>query len=290
MATPRSTLSPVVILCLAATWLIWGSTYLAIRFTLQGFPPFFGMGTRFVVAGIVVIAWMRARGAPWPAPRQWRNAGIIGTLLLVTGMGMTAYSEQTVPSGLIVTFVAVLPALISLFNLAGGIRPHRLEVVGMIVGFLGVLLLMRGAAFTASPAGLAAISVACTSWALGSVLSQRRFPLASGAMGYGSEMLVGGLLLLGVSSLLHEPMHWPSDGLVLGSWAYLVVAGSLLAFNAYMYLLGNASAAVASSYAFVNPVIGLLLGIWLGQETVTTQEWLAAGVILAGVVLLLRGR
>lgn len=283
-------LSPIVLLCLAATWLIWGSTYLAIRFTLHGFAPFFGMGTRFVVAGVVVMAWMRWRGSPWPTSLQWRNATIIGTLLLVSGMGATAYAEQTVPSGLIVTFVAVLPALISLFNMAMGVRPKPLEVAGIVVGFGGVLLLTRGAAFQASPVGLLAITIACTSWSLGSVLSQRRFPLAAGAMGYGSEMLMGGLLLLVVSRVAHEPASWPHDALAVGSWAYLVVAGSLLAFNAYMYLLGHASPAVASSYAFVNPVIALLLGIWLGHETVTGSEWVAAGVILAGVVLLLRGR
>lgn len=290
MTTDSRRLSPIILLCLAATWLIWGSTYLAIRFALQGFAPFFGMGTRFIVAGALVMGWMRWRRAPWPTARQWRNAVLIGGLLLVSGMGATAYAEQTVPSGLVVTFVAVLPALISLFNLALGIRPGRLEIAGMIVGFLGVLLLMRGAAFTASPVGLAAISIAALSWSLGSVLSQRRFPLAAGPMGYGSEMLVGGLMLLAVSVLFHESRHWPEEALAVGSWLYLVVAGSLLAFNAYMYLLGHASPALASSYAFVNPVIALLLGIWLGHETVTGREWLAAGVILAGVVLLLRGR
>jgi drug/metabolite transporter (DMT)-like permease len=290
MAISRRQLSPLVLLCLAATWLIWGSTYLAIRFALLSFPPFLQMGTRFVIAGGVLLLWMRWRGALWPTPRQWRNALIVGSLLLVSGMGCTAYAEQTVPSGLIVTFVAVLPALISLFNLVAGIRPGRLEVAGITVGFMGVLMLTRGAAFTASPTGLAAISIAACSWALGSVLSQRACPLAAGAMGYGSEMLAGGLVLLLVSAVSGETFRWPPQPLALGAWLYLIVFGSLLAFNAYMYLLGAASAAVASSYAFVNPVIALLLGIGLGHETVTPSEWLAAGVILAGVLLLLRGR
>ena len=290
MANVRQRLSPLVLLCLAATWLIWGSTYLAIRFALLSYPPFFQMGSRFVIAGVLLLAWMRWRGAPWPAPRQWRNAVIVGSLLLVTGMGATAYAEQTVPSGLIVTFVAVLPALISLFNLAAGIHPSRLELVGMAVGFVGVVLLTRGAAFTGSPAGLAAISLAACSWALGSVLSQRICPLAPGGMGYGSEMLAGGLLLLLVSAVAGERPQWPPQSLALGAWLYLIVFGSLLAFNAYMYLLGHASSSVASSYAFVNPVIALLLGVGLGHETVTGGEWLAAAVILSGVVLLLRGR
>lgn len=290
MTNQRASLAPVVVLCLAATWVIWGSTYLAIRFALRSFPPFFQMGSRFVVAGAVLLAWMRWRGADWPDRRQWRNALVVGFLLLVSGMGATAYAEQSVPSGLVVVFVAVLPALISLLNLAIGVRPGRMEAAGIAVGFLGVLLLTRGEAFRASPAGLAAISLAVCSWALGSVLSQRAFPLAPGAMGFASEMLAGGLVLLAVSVLAGERPQWPPDGLAAGSWLYLVVFGSLLAFNAYMYLLGHASSGVASSYAFVNPVIALLLGIGLGHESVTANEWLAAGVILTGVVLLLRGR
>jgi drug/metabolite transporter (DMT)-like permease len=290
MANSRTTLSPTVLLCLAATWLIWGSTYLAIRFALQSFPPFFQMGSRFVIAGGVLLVWMHWRGARWPDRRQWRNAVIVGFLLLVSGMGATAYAEQSVPSGLIVTFVAVLPALISLLNLAAGIRPGRLEAAGIAIGFIGVVLLTRGAAFAASPVGLAAISLAVCSWSLGSVLSQRACPLAPGAMGFASEMLAGGLMLLVVSVVAGERLQWPLETLAVGSWLYLIVFGSLLAFNAYMYLLGHASSAVASSYAFVNPVIALLLGIWLGHESVTGSEWLAAGVILAGVVLLLRGR
>ena len=283
-------LSPLVLLCLAATWLIWGSTYLAIRFALRSFPPFQQMGSRFLVAGFLLLLWTRARGASWPTMRQWRNAVVVGSLLLVTGMGATAYAEQTVPSGLVVVFVAVMPALMSLFNLAAGVRPRTLEMAGMAVGFVGVLLLMRGAAFSASPVGLAAISLATCSWALGSVLSQRACPLAPGAMGFASEMLAGGVILLLLSALAGEPVHWPPQSLAAGAWLYLVVFGSLLAFNAYMYLLGHASPAVASSYAFVNPVIALLLGIGLGNESVTSSEWLAAAVILAGVVLLLRGR
>jgi len=290
MSNLRARLSPMVLLCLAATWVIWGSTYLAIRFALRGLPPFFQMGSRFVVAGGLVLAWMRWRGAPWPTWRQWRHAAIVGSLLLVTGMGGTAVAEQTLPSGLVVAFVAVIPALVSLFNLFVGIRPGRLELAGMAVGFIGVLLLTRGAAFHASPTGLAAISLAVCSWALGSVLSQRSYPLAPGAMGYGSEMLVGGIFLLLISLAVGEHPQWPLEPLVWGSWLYLVICGSLLAFNAYMYLLDHSSAAMASSYAFINPLIGMLLGTTLGGEIVSGDEWMAAGVILAGVVLLLSGR
>jgi drug/metabolite transporter (DMT)-like permease len=138
--------------------------------------------------------------------------------------------------------------------------------------------------------GLAAITIACVSWSLGSVLSQRRFPLAPGAMGFASEMLVGSVLLLLLAAAVGERPEWPPQPLAAWSWVYLIVFGSLLAFNAYMVLLSRVSAALASSYTFVNPVIALALGIWLGGETVTAFEWAAAAVITAGVVLLVLGR
>jgi drug/metabolite transporter (DMT)-like permease len=283
-------LSPLLLACLAATWVIWGSTYLAIKFALESFPPFYQMGSRFLVAGLLLIVWLKLRGRALPTLLEWRNAAIIGTLLLVSGMGLTAYSEQTVASGLIVAYIAIIPIIVTIMNLPFGVRPSRLELVGMLVGVAGVLLLVQGRAFSASPAGLAAITVACISWSLGSVLSQRRFPLASGAMGFASEMLCGSVVLLVLAAVLGERPEWPPQPLAAWSWVYLIVFGSLLAFNAYMVLLGRVSAALASSYTFVNPVIALGLGIWLGGETVTAFEWAAAGVITAGVVLLVVGR
>jgi drug/metabolite transporter (DMT)-like permease len=283
-------LSPLLLACLAATWVIWGSTYLAIKFALESFPPFYQMGSRFLVAGVLLIVWLKLRGRALPTLVEWRNAAIIGTLLLVSGMGFTAYSEQTVASGLIVAYIAIIPIIVTLMNLPFGLRPSRLELVGMLLGLGGVVLLVQGQAFTASPTGLLAITIACVSWSLGSVLSQRRFPLAPGAMGFASEMLCGSVVLLLLSFGIGETPEWPPQPLAAWSWIYLIVFGSLLAFNAYMVLLGRVSAALASSYTFVNPVIALALGIWLGGETVTLFEWAAAAVITAGVVLLVLGR
>jgi drug/metabolite transporter (DMT)-like permease len=248
------------------------------------------MGSRFLVAGVLLMVWLRARGRALPTFSEWRNAAVIGTLLLVSGMGLTAYSEQTVASGLVVAYIAIIPIIVTGMNLPFGVRPSRLELVGMLVGVAGVLLLVRGEAFTASPTGLAAITIACVSWSLGSVLSQRRFPLAPGAMGFASEMLCGSVLLLIIAFVVGERPEWPPQPLAAWSWAYLIVFGSLLAFNAYMVLLSRVSAALASSYTFVNPVIALALGISLGGETVTPFEWIAAGIITAGVVLLVLGR
>lgn len=280
-------LSPLIVACLAATWLIWGSTYLAIKVALVSFPPFFQMGTRFLTAGVLLLAWMRWRGTPMPTRLQWRNALVIGTLMLGGGMGGTAVAETTVGSGLVVAFIAVLPLMIALVNLAFGVKPRALEAAGIAVGLVGVLMLTQGQGFQASPGGLLAICIACLAWSVGSVLSQRSLPLAPGAMGFASEMLCGGAVLMALSWATHEVPQWPPEPVAVGAWLYLVVAGSLIAFNAYMVLLAKASAGLASSYAFVNPVIAMLLGVLIAGEQVSGFEWAAVCVVLAGVVLLM---
>lgn len=146
-------LPTLLLLCLAATWLIWGSTYLAIKFALLSFPPFFQMGTRFLAAGALLMAWMRWRGAAWPTRTQWRNALIIGTLMLGGGMGGTAVAETSVGSGLVVAFIAVVPLMIAALNLIWGVRPGRLELAGIVVGLAGVLMLTQGAASRPRPRG-----------------------------------------------------------------------------------------------------------------------------------------
>ncbi len=288
-ATPSLPMPPLLILCLVATWLVWGSTYLAIKYALLSFPPFFQMGTRFLFAGVLLLLWMRWRGAAWPDRTEWRNAWIVGALMLGGGMGGTALAEVTVGSGLVVAFIAVVPLMIAGLNLLWGVVPGRLEAAGIGLGLVGVLMLTQGAGFQASAAGLVAIATACVTWSVGSVLSQRSLPLAAGAMGFASEMVCGGVVLLGLSAVAGESPAWPPQPLALAAWFYLVVFGSLIAFNAYMLLLARASAGLASSYTFVNPVIAMLLGVAVAGEVVTRFEWAAAGVVLLGVVLMLRG-
>jgi drug/metabolite transporter (DMT)-like permease len=281
-------MSRLVVACLAATWIIWGSTYLAIRFSLVSFPPYLQMGSRFLVAGLALVLWMRlVRRASWPDSRQWRNALVVGTLMLGGGMGSVAVAEQTVGSGIVVVFIAVVPLLIVLINLFWQVMPGRLEMAGIAVGLAGVLMLTQGAGFQASPQGLLAMMTACSCWSLGSVLSQRKLPLAPGAMGFASEMLCGGAVLMLLAVVSGESFRWPPEPLAAWAWAYLVVFGSLLAFNAYMVLLARASAGLAASYTFVNPIIAMLLGVAFGGETITGFEWAAAGVVLAGVLLLI---
>jgi len=286
---PRSRLSPLVVACLAATWFIWGSGYLAIKVTLTGFPPFLMMGLRFLAAGALLMVWMLWRRTPMPTIRQWCNAAIIGTLMLGGGMGMIARAELTVDSGLVVAFIAVTPIMLAVFNLVYRIYPSRGEVVGMLIGLAGVLMLTQGEGYRASPAGLLEVTIAELGWSLGSALSQRRLTLAPGAMGFATEMLCGGIVLLGLSALSGERFAPSTPAMAWLAWGYLVTFGSLVSFSAYMVLLGRVPSSVASSYTCVNPVVAMLLGVAVGGEHIAAWEWTSAGVVLCGVMLLLFG-
>ena len=219
---------------------------------------------------------------------------MIGALMLGGGMGLTASAEVHIGSGLIAAFIAIVPLMVTAWGAMLGQRPSRLELAGMGVGLIGVLLLARGASFSAAPVGFACIASATALWSLGSVLSTTRFPLAAGAAGFASEMLCGGAVLLVISLALgeqHEAVkQWPPQPQAVLAWVYLVVFGSLVAFSAYLYLLGNSSPAVATSYAFVNPLIAIFLGASFAGEHVTRGEWLACGIILIGVFLIFRGK
>ncbi len=293
-AAPR--MPALIVACLGATWIIWGSTYLAIKWALTSFPPFFQMGTRFVAAGLLLGLWAAWRGATWPTRDEWVNAAVLGALMLGGGYGATAVAEVSVSSGLVVAFIAVVPALVALLQACYGSRPTAWEAAGIALGLVGVLLLTRGQGFSASPSGLLAIALACATWSLGSVWALRGLPggrpltLAPGAAGYASQMLLGGMMLLALSGLVGERPVLPPDGRALASWLYLVVAGSIIGFSAYMVLLQRTSATLASTYTFINPLIGLVLGVALGGEAVTPLEWTAAAVVSGGVILLLLGR
>jgi len=268
----------------------WGSTYLAIKLALISFPPFFQVGSRFLMAGCLLMGWAWWRALPMPTATQWRNACVIGTVMLGGTVAGATFAEQSVASGLVVTFMAVTPALLALGNLLFGIRPSRLELTGIAIGFAGVLLLARGTGFAASPQGLIAVVIAVLSFSLGSILSRRMFPLAPGFPGYASGLVCAGLLLLALSALADEAPAWPPQPLALAAWWYLVLVGSVIAFSAYMTLLSTTSTALAASWTFVAPVVGTLLGISLGGESVTGSEWTAIGVIILGVTVLVLGR
>lgn len=290
---------PLVLAALLCTWLIWGSTYLAIKWALPGFPPFWQMGTRFLVAGLLLGAWARGRGTRWPDRTEWFNAGLLGALMLGVSYGLTAQAEVSVSSGLVVAFIGIGPALQAAMELPYGLRPTRREAAGIALGLVGVLWLASGQGFSAAPQGLLAVLVSSVAWKLGSVWTNRGLPralggrslhMAPGAMGYASQMLVGGVVLVLLSVALGEQPAWPVQPRALWAWLYLVVAGSLIGFSAFMLLLQRTPTAVSSSYAYVNPVIGMVLGATLGGEVISRGEWLAAALITASVVLMVGGR
>ena len=273
------------LLALLTTYVVWGSTYLSISIALAAFPPFFLMASRFLVAGVLLFAWLKLRGAPLPTLREWRDALIIGTLLLGGGMGLTAMGEQTVSSGLTAVFIASAPLMLAVFAGLFGQWPAMREWAGILVGFAGVALLAAGGDFAAHPGGVLCVLGAVASWTFGSVLAQKKMKLAPGAMGFASEMIMGGVALLAISLVRGETMgHLTAP--TLGAWAYLVVAGSLAGFSAYMYLLSNVSNALASSYAYVNPVIAVAIGSLFAHEAIGGREMLAMAIILGSVIML----
>ncbi|HTN67536.1 MAG TPA: drug/metabolite exporter YedA [Burkholderiaceae bacterium] len=279
-----------VLIALLLVYVVWGSTYFAIRVGLESFPPLLMIALRFLVAGLLLFGAMKWRGAANPTVAQWRDGGIVGILLLGGGTGFVAIAEQSVASGLTAVFIAITPLLFALWSGWFGHWPTRREWVGIGIGFAGVLLLASGAGLSGSPLGALTLLCAVTCWSLGSVLSQKKLKVAPGPMGFASEMIVGGAFLLLVGLLKGEALS--ADILAQASWQawlawfYLITIGSLVGFSAYMYTLARVSPALASSYAYVNPVIAVALGVWLGGEIISTREVLAMAVILISVMLL----
>ena len=267
--------------------------YLAIKWALVSFPPFYQMGSQFLVAGVILAAVARRRGAAWPDGRQWFGGAVLGFLLLGAGYGGTAIAETSVSSGLVVAFNAVVPTLIALVEWPYGVRPAGRQLAGIAIGLSGIVMLTQGQGFSASLGGLLAISTACVAWSCGSVWAVHGLPggarlsTAPGFMGHASQMLTGGLMLLAASWAVGEAPAWPPEPVALASWAYLAFAGSLISYTAYMVLLERTTPSLAASYTYVNPVVALILGVTLGHELVTSYEWLAVSVVLVGVVLLM---
>ncbi|MBP3984253.1 drug/metabolite exporter YedA [Pseudoxanthomonas helianthi] len=277
-------------LALAAVYVIWGSTYLAIRFALEGgFPPFLLGGIRFVVAGSILFALLRLRGVAAPTLPQWRNAAVMGVLLLVLGNGLVNFAEKSVSSGIAAVAVASAPMWFGIFASLRGERPSVLEWLGIAIGFLGVLWLNAGAAHDASMVGLIALVIAAISWSFGSVWSRGR-DLASPFMTAAAQMLCGGVAMGIVGLVSGERLHALPSASGLAAFAYLVVFGSLLGFSAYVWLLHHVRPALAGSYAYVNPAIAVVLGAWLAHERFTASEFGAMAVIVAGVVVISIGK
>lgn len=275
--------------CLAAVYLIWGSTYLAIRVALESYAPFQMAAIRFLIAGAALLGWLRWRGQAWPSLRQWRNATITGVLLLTFGNGLVCYAEQTVSSGLAAVAVASMPLFTAIFAGIYGRWPDRRDALGLAIGFAGVVALNFGGSLLASPLGALALIAAPIAWAFGSVWSKHQ-DMPVGMMNTAAQMLCGGAVLAVVSWLAGEPLPQAPTLPATLALVYLTLAGSLIALSAYVWLLENVRPTLATSYAYVNPPIAVLLGVALLGEPIGLLEIAAMIVILVGVGLILRRR
>jgi drug/metabolite transporter (DMT)-like permease len=278
---------------LSAVYLIWGSTYLAIRFTVETTPPFLSAAARFIISGAVLYLWRRAAGDPAPTKLEWRNASIIGVLLLVGGNGGVVWAVQYIPSSLAALLVATVPLWMLLFDAirAGGERPGSKALTGILIGFCGAALLIGWTAAGDTPPqsfyGALAVVLASFFWAIGSVYGKTSELPASPLVTTGIEMLVGGAVQVFVALILGEfgrlDLALVSSRSAL-AWTYLTLIGPI-AFVAYAWLLRVAPIPLVATYSYVNPLVAITLGYFLGKEIITPRILLAAGLIIGSVVL-----
>jgi drug/metabolite transporter (DMT)-like permease len=275
-------------LALGSLYLIWGSTYLGMRIALETFPPFLLGGLRYTLAGAALYAWLRWRGEPGPSWQQWKHAAWVGTLLFAMGNGFVAYAERTISSGVAAVVVATVSLWSVLFASLWGGRARRSELVGLALGFLGVVLLQRGGAFGHDVPSAVALVLAPIGWAFGSQWGAR-LSLPRGAMSAAAQMIGGGLAMLLVGLASRERFGAPTMPALL-AFAYLVTLGSLVAFSAYQYLLTHTRPALATSYAFVNPAVALLLGAGLVGEPLDAGRLAACALTGLAVVFVVRAK
>ncbi|MFO6296147.1 drug/metabolite exporter YedA [Rahnella selenatireducens] len=279
-----------LIAALFALYFIWGSTYFVIRVGVESWPPLMMAGLRFFVAGCIMFTFLLLRGHKIPTLKQWMAAGAVGILLLSVGNGLVTVAEHMqVPSGIAAVMVATVPLFTLCFSRLWGMPNSRLEWTGVAIGLFGIVLLNTGSNLEGNPWGAALILLASLSWAFGSVWSSR-LTLPAGLMAGAAEMIIAGVVLLVASRVSGEHLAAAptlSGFLALG---YLVVFGSMIAISAYMFLLKTVRPAVATSYAYVNPIVAVLLGIGFAGESLSPVEWVALGVILCAVLLVTLGK
>ena len=287
-------------LALIAVYIVWGSTYLAIRFAVQTIPPFIMAGTRFLIPGAILYAWRRLAGDVRPTRQQWRSAAIVGLFLLLGGNGAVTWAEQRVASGVTALIVGSAPLWMVLIDALrpGGERPNWQTTIGVLIGLAGIALLVGPAEFSGSQLqmdtpGVAMLLLAALLWAVGSLYSRNAQLPSSPLLGTGMEMLAGGAGLYLAGTLTGE---WgrldlaaiaPSSLLGLG---YLIAFGSLVGFVAYTWLLRVAPTPLVATYAYVNPLIAIFMGNLLAKEALTPRLIIAALVIVSAVALINTGR
>lgn len=287
----KPAIDPRLIASLAAVYLIWSSTYLAMRIVVAELPPLLMASIRYTSAGLVMLAIARRRGVAWPSARQWLGVVPVGALLFVGGNGFVAIAERSVSSGGAAVVCAMMPLWTGVLAAVSGERPSRREWLSLVVGFVGVLVLMGGPSLQGEPAHIGLILLAPLCWSLGSILARRRAKSdpADTFLSSAMQMLTGGAVLAVIAMLRGErlPAHASA-----GSWlalGYLLVFGSLVAFTAYNWLLRNARPVVATSYAYVNPILAVLMGAALSGEALGVTT-VVANVLIVGAVALALGK
>lgn len=275
-----------VALALFCTYFIWGSTYLAVKFGIESFPPFLMGAIRFSIAGSALYVAMRLLGSPNPNWQEWRGSAIVGLLLPAIGHGTVCYVQQTVSSSLAALSIATVPIWMAIFSSIWGHHITRQEWLGIAVGLVGIMLLNMGGTLHGDYVSALLLILAAASWSFGSVWG-KHLTQPKGLMAAAAQMLAGGTLLFVWSALVGET--WPTQ-ISQKSWGamvFLIMLGSLVAYSAYQWLLKNVRPLVASSNTFVNPMVAFAVGIWLGNENVAVNEYIALAVILVGVFLVL---
>ncbi len=285
-STPERTASALAIaLALAAVYVLWGSTYLAIRFALESYPPFLLGAIRMAIAGALMFAVLRWRGVKPPTKKQWRTLAVLSIFMVLLSNGLVNLAETQVGSGLAAIAVASMPLFAGVFAMLRGRHPTKIEWVGTIIGFLGVIWLNAGSELSSSVLGVVCLATAAISWAWGSIWSRDQ-DLPEPFMSAAVQMLTGSVWMLVAALVTGERFAgMPSMG-ATAAMLYLVVAGSIFGFTAYIWLLHHVRPALATSYAYVNPPIAVFFGFMLGGESFTTHDLGAMAVILAGVVII----
>lgn len=277
-------------------YVVWGSTYLAIRIGLESLPPFFMGAVRFLIAGSIMFVWSRWRGAPKPTLAEWKTSAVVGFLLLFIGNGAVSWSEQRVTSGMTSLLVGTVPLWLVLCEWVQGKRPRIAQILGVALGLAGVGLLVlptgseptSGGASGVDPIGAMVLTISALSWTIGSLYSRTARLAKPATLAIAMQMLVGGALLLclsGTSGEFAKVAATPPTTNSLLALLYLIVFGSLVGFSTYMWLLRVASPTAVGTYAYVNPVVAVLLGVLLIGERLPSQAILAMVVIVGGVAL-----
>lgn len=274
----------ILVLSLLALYVIWGSTYLAMRIAMETVPPMLMAGPRFLVAGSLMYAFLRMRGEPSPPRQEWIASAKVGVLLLTFGNGAVAIAEQSVSSGVAAVIVGSMPLWAAVFGRFLGQPAGRREWIGLALGFAGVVILNVGGDLKLDARGLICLAAPIT-WAFGSVWG-KKLPLPKGGMSTAAQMITGGAAMLVLAALMGERLEGPPSARSLFAMLYLVGFGSLVAFTAYTWLLRNTRPALATSYAYVNPLVALVLGRFFGKEPLGLTALLAAAVCISGVMLI----